>query len=290
MKKEDFQKFIIPKEEKLATEYPVKTVGDWSVKDIDMTKRVVEGVFNSYNFFDSDADVLLMGSTAKSIQEHGPDSGAVRKIKHALFHNLNRLPGKIEVLEERENIEFEGKTISGIYFRTRMAKTTEGTDTLINYQEKVYDNHSIGFRYLDINYIDEEAEDWTKYLDLVINPEDMEKAGIAWIVKEIELFEGSTVGIGMNELTPFLGIKSGDVELQTMKLNEKITIIEKQLRKGRQSDEALFDLSIQLRQVKQVLNELSLKTDTKSTPPKGPDTPMKTVSEMINEAKFNFSL
>lgn len=251
------------KQEKLDIEYGVKTVGEVSIKDVDLSKRIVTGMYNSYNYFDSDFDVLLMGSSKNSIEQHGPNSGAVRKIKHALNHDLKTLPGKIITLEEKE---VDG--VQGIYFETRMSKTQLGIDTLINYQEEIYDNHSIGFRYLDLDFMDQDAEDWGKMLELLLNPEDADKVGFMYIVKEIELFEGSTVGIGANQLTPYLGVKSNDVALQRIALNQKISLIEKQLRKGKQSDEMLYDMSIQLRQIKQMINEME--RAGKLTPKPGP--------------------
>lgn len=286
----DFSNLIKSKEEKLALEYPVKTIGEISIKDVDISGRVVTGIYNTFNYFDHDFDVLLPGCMSKSINEHGPDSGATRKIKHALNHDLRMLPGKIEKLQETEvDVEGFGK-VQAAYFETRMAKTQLGTDTLINYDEKVYDNHSIGFRYLDLEFLDNDSSRWNEILNSVINPEDMEKAGMCWIVKEVELFEGSTVAMGANELTPFLGIKSGNKELQYLKLIEKMSIIEKQLRNGKQSDETLYDLSIELRQIKQMFNEIEDLKDLKRnhSEPGAGGSEKKPVSQMIAEAKFNF--
>lgn len=243
------------KQDKLNIEYGVKPVGmfEKAIKDVDLEKRIVTGFYNSYNYFDSDQDVLIMGTAKNSIEQHGMHTAReVRKIKHALNHNLTTLPGKIQVLEEKE---IDG--ITGIYFETKMVKTTLGIDTLINYQEEMYDNHSIGFRYLDLEFIDNDSDEFQKVLDTLINPEDAEKAGFLYLVKEIELFEGSTVAIGANQLTPYLGVKSGDVNLQKIALNAKISQIEKQLKNGKQSDAMMYDFSIQLRQIKQMINEMS---------------------------------
>lgn len=244
----------VTKQDKLNIEYGVKPVGmfEKAIKDVDLDKRIVTGFYNSYNYFDSDFDVLIMGASKNSIEQHGVHtSREVRKIKHAMNHNLTTLPGKIQVLEEKE---IDG--ITGIYFETKMSKTTLGIDTLINYQEEIYDNHSIGFRYLDMEFIDDDSDEFQKVLDILINPEDAEKAGYLFLIKEIELFEGSTVAIGANQLTPYLGVKSGDMNLQKIALNAKISQIEKQLKNGKQSDSMMYDFSIQLRQIKQMINEM----------------------------------
>lgn len=268
------------KQKKLGIEYGVKTAIDMIVKDVDLSKRTVTGFYNTYNYFDADADVLLMGAAKNSIDQHGPLAAATRKIKHAMDHNLvsTSLPGRISVLEEKD---IDG--VLGIYFETIMSKSTLGTDTLINYQEKVYDNHSIGFRYLDLEFIDPEHKEWVKYIDLLVNPEAAAKAGFLYAVKEIELFEGSTVAVGANQLTPYLGVKSGDPELYKIKLIDKLTLIEKQLKSGKQSDDMQYEFSIQLRQIKQMINEME--SSQKPTPPKGPD-PVFNFTEELAKAKF----
>ena len=123
-------------------------------------------------------------------------------------------------------------------------------------------------------------EDNCKY---VIEMQVAEKAGFLFLIKEIELFEGSTVAIGANELTPFLGVKSNDPVLQRMALNDKITLIEKQLKKGKQSDAMLYDFSIQLRQIKQMINEMD---ESKKSTPKGPDK-IVSFTDRLNEFSFN---
>jgi hypothetical protein len=254
MKKEDLLA------QKMGTHYAVK--GDQNfIKDVDTGTRTVTGFYNTYNYVDSDGDVLLMNCAKKSIEERGPDSSATAKIKHALFHDLSRLPGKINVLKETT---ING--VSGIYFETKMAKTTEGNDTLQNYLEEVYDNHSIGFRYLNIDVVEKESDEWSRVVSLLINQSDAEKLDYLFIVKEIALFEGSTVAFGANKLTPFLGAKSQSKESYQLAINNRIDKISKTLKNGKQSDEAMDVFNLQLLQLKQIFCELAEQiTSEKST-------------------------
>jgi hypothetical protein len=236
--------------------YAVKSGEDaLMVKDVDFSKRIVTGLYNTALFFDSDYDVLLKGCADKSMRERGPQSNSIQKIKHLLFHSWQRLPGKILVLEER-TVEINGKTVTGIYFETKMDESTDGVDTLIKYQEQIYDNHSIGFQYLDGEWVDSDAEDWQKYVDMLINPEAAEGAGFMYIWKEIRLLEGSTVAFGANELTPYLGVKSGNKEGMLLKVNERINLLTKQVANGKLSDGALYGLEMEMLQLKQIVNEL----------------------------------
>lgn len=237
--------------------YPVKS-SNLDVKDIDMSKRIVTGYYNAFNYYDSDADVIIPGAFSKSITERGPGSTATAKIKHALFHDLTQLPGKIEKLEEDSK---------GLYFETRMSSTTLGNDTLINYQEGVYDNHSIGFRYIDLELIESDAENWDKILSSIINRDEAEKNGYVFLVKELKLWEGSTVAFGSNSLTPYLGSKSMDKEALQIKLFERVDLMQKQLKHGSQSDETMQDFEIQILQMKQIINEIvSFEPQQKPTP------------------------
>ena len=252
------ENILIGKNERLNRPYAIKTIEGTkiAIKDIDLSKRIVTGFYNTYNYFDSDYDVLLSGSAKKSIAERGVGSNATAKIKHALFHDLTKLPGKIQVLDER-TIDLNGMKITGIYFETKMLDTTDGNDTLIKYQEEVYDNHSIGFRYLDLEYIDKESEMWDTYLSILLNPEDADNAGFMYIVKEIKLYEGSTVAFGANQLTPFLGVKSQDRELLKMKVFERVDKLYKQLKVGTVSDESMKMFELQCMQLKQLYLEIS---------------------------------
>lgn len=237
---------------KMQTSYKVKSFEQATVEDVDMTKRTVTGVSNMFYYFDSDFDVLAFGSTKKSITENGPASNTPGKIKHALFHDLTKLPFKNNMLTEKE----VKSGMQGQYFESKALNTTDGNDTLIKYQEGVYDQHSIGFQYLDIEFLDNESTNWKKYVEKLINPEDAEEAGFMFWVKEIKQFEFSAVAFGANKLTPYLGSKSENKEARILKLHDKIDKACRLLRNGKgMSDEGFQTLELELLQLKQLLTE-----------------------------------
>jgi HK97 family phage prohead protease len=245
---------IISEAEKKAAHYSVK-YADANIIDVSTSSRIVTGFFNSYNFFDSDKDVLIMGAAKKSIEERGVNSTAVAKIKHALNHDLTTLVGKLQVLEETTK-----NGITGIYFESKIANTTLGNDTLINYKEGIYDNHSIGFKYNQLSLIESEKNPvaWNEVVSKLVNPEEAEKYGYLYLVKEINLFEGSTVAFGANSLTPFLGVKSGSKESMTLALVSKLNQLEYTVKNGMQSDEMLSTFELQIKQFKQILKEIEV--------------------------------
>lgn len=277
-------------ENKKAQAFAVKSESPQiTIKDVDLSKRTVTGFYNTFWYFDSDYDVLVPGCSKKSINERGPNTNVAGKIKHALFHDLTKLPGKITVLKEDEQ-EIQGQKVKGIYFETKMLNTPDGNDTLIKYQEGVYDNHSIGFRYLDIRMIEADSEQWKVNIEKLINPEDAEKAGIMFLVREIELYEGSTVAFGANRLTPYLGSKSENKDLALIKFQERVDLIQKQLKIGALSDEAHYDLHLQLAQLKQMMVELLSEEPRPKPTPQGPGkgSTQRKVSDLID--KFQLSI
>lgn len=248
--------------EKKSKIYSVKSssIGKASIKDVDLKKRIVTGFYNAYNFVDDGMDVLLDGCCKQSIKQNGPESNSVAKIKHALFHDITRLPGKILVLEERTVDTEKFGSVTGPYFETQMDSSTEGNDTLIKYQAGVYDNHSIGYRELQAKKIERDgqhgnSQQWNKFMDMLVNPKKAEDAGYFYAVSEIRLFEGSTVGFGMNELTPYLGVK-GKEQVNEIQLMERFAKLESILKIKTLSDDALQSAEIQIMQLKQIMTDL----------------------------------
>lgn len=268
-------------EKRKVIDYAFKDLSDTMVvKDVDMSKRIVTGLYNTYNYFDSDYDVILPGAATKSINERGPLSQSVAKIKHLLFHDWTKLPGKIKVLEEK-TLTVQNRKVQGIYFETEMMETQDGIDTLINYQNEVYDNHSIGFRFLDGEWVDSEAENWDQILGTLLNPDKAEEAGFMYLWKEIKLYEGSTVAFGANDLTPFLGVKSTDKIGTQLKLQARLSTLLSQTKSGKQSDEMLQSFEMQILQIKQIIHELFSK-EPSSNPTSKPGPGKKDTSMMIH--------
>jgi phage head maturation protease len=247
-----------------ASHYAVKDgSGDLSmmIKDIDTGSRVVTGFFNTYNYVDSDSDILMMGCAKNSIKQRGADSNAVAKIKHCLFHDMTQLVGKIQVLDEREV-----NGVSGIYFETKMADTEIGNDTLKNYIAGVYDNHSIGFQYMwdKVKVVEVNTAQWDEMAAQLVNPKDLAGKTQVYLVKEIKLWEGSTVAFGANLMTPFLGVKSGmKKDAMILELDTKMKKVESVLRNGTQTDDMMEALNIQLMQMKQFMNDIIVNAEFK---------------------------
>lgn len=196
---------------------------DLEVKDIDLNKRIVSGYFAAFGNVDSDGDMIMPGAFSKSIKENGPASNRPR-IAHLLQHNSWSPIGKIQELREDSK---------GLFFVSKLSKATDGSDTLIKYQEGIYDEHSIGFRVVKQNNLDDYNE-----------------------LTELKLWEGSTVTWGANENTPVVSIKGLDKKAGVQKLSTRISKIQNLLKNGSLTDDSCDRLVIELEQIKTSYNSL----------------------------------
>jgi len=268
-------------QQKLSTHFGVKTIeGSASIKNVDADKRTVEFIANTYFFIDSDQDMLIAGCSLKSINDRGPKSNATAKIKHQSDHVLNtkNVVGRFDLIEERN---IDGKDV--LYCESHIPSTSKGDDDLINYQEGLYDNHSIGFRYVNLvkavaNSTNEvERKAWDEFYPKALNPEKADEVGFFWVIKEIELFEISVVSYGANELTPTIGSKSKDKnEKIKSNLYDRLDNLKIQLKSSVESKVMKSSLMMELLQMKQIITDLELvepsEKDTEEIQPSNNDT------------------
>lgn len=247
--------------------YAVKATNYTSIeKSAAPEGRTVKGLFASYNYFDSDRDVLKVGCMDKSLKDHGV--GASKKtyrIKHLLFHDWEKVLTTPDVLENSE-VVIDGTKVQGLYFESEMPNDLMGNETLLKYHKGTYDQHSIGFQYIQGKYVKKGDADWNSELKQLLNPQDAEKAGEMYLWSEIKLFEGSTVAFGANDLTPALGVKSEDKPALLIKYLGKLESLKKQLTSGDISELDAYKCAIQVCYLQQLTEDLfSEKTDIKDT-------------------------
>ena len=151
--------------------------------EIEVNDRVVSGYLASFGTKDSDSDIILKGAFTKSLNERGVGSTTARKIAYLYQHDMTKPIGRFTTLVEDEK---------GLYFEATLDNIPLANDVLEQYKSGTLNQHSIGFRYI---------------MDKVEFSQDQD----AFIVKELDLFEGSVVTMGANENTPFVGLKSESV-------------------------------------------------------------------------------
>ena len=171
---------MITVKSKLDTHYGVKS-NPFEHKEIDDTQRTVDLIANTYLYFDSDCDVLMPGCASKSITERGPASTTPGKIKHCMGHELSEMIGVPKTITEEV---YEGKQVlrANSYF----PESEDSENALINYKAGMYDQHSIGFRYIQLALATPQGDNdaiklWNEVLPHLINPQDaIEKGFQIW--------------------------------------------------------------------------------------------------------------
>lgn len=229
------------------------------ITDVDVKSGIVTGYFASFNSIDSDKDMIMPGAFARTIQERGPEGK--NAIFHLLQHDVWRPLGKPNILQEDQK---------GLYFETKIVPTTYGEDTLKLYEAEVYNEHSIGYRVISEEKILDENGNIDHYK-----------------LKEIFLWEGSTVTFGANSDTPSTGMKSENKEEVVQKLNARMDKLMKAIRVADLSDEMGIKLEIELSQLKsqygEMIRTLSVKEPGIIT---HNDEPFNAASYMLNNIKF----
>ncbi len=267
-------------QEKLDIPYGVKAnKGTGHKAEVDESGRTVNVIGNTYFWLDKDFDVLIPGVAAKSITDRGPQSNLPGKIKHLSNHNLTKGIGRPELIEETK---LDGLDV--LRMESFLIETADGEETLIKYKEGIIDQHSIGFRYLNLEFMESESEAFDDIVKQLINPQDAIDAGFMWVVKEIELFEISSLdGFGSNRLTDLIAIKSDNKNVQYNNLITKLNSLHEKMRSG--GDKELMKL--QERQIKQMIYELyNPEPSIKDTPPGPSKGDTFDVSKVFNNIHF----
>jgi hypothetical protein len=121
----------------------------------------------------------------------------------------------------------------GLRFTSKITDTSYGKDAIKLYAAGVFNEHSVGFEII-------KAEAKSGYQE----------------IREIKLWEGSTVTWGANSNTPMESIKSWDV----IKTEDMITKFCNILRNGNITDESMIQMEIGLKQIQEHLKQLEQKS------------------------------
>jgi HK97 family phage prohead protease len=199
-----------------------KSINEGIIEDVDSVKGIVTGYFSAFNNIDSDGDVIVSGAYKKTVGENGPMGR--NRIMHLLQHNpLMPLAKPMELIED-------GK---GLRFVSKITETSYGKDVIKLYAEGVFNEHSVGFEIV-------KSDNKSGYRE----------------IREIKLWEGSTVTWGANPNTPIESMKSWDKP----KSEEMIAKFCNILRNGDISDESMIQIEIGLKQIQEHLKALEIKS------------------------------
>ena len=218
--------------------------------EVKMDSRTITGYFSRFGNVDSDGDVLVPGAFQKTIKERGHEG--TKLIKHLTDHRLDtdHIIGLPKVWEVAD----------GAMFETTVSDTTKGNDILRLYRDGVINQHSFGFKTL----------------------KESKKSAYNEI-SEVLLYEVSTVVLGANSNTPFVGFKG----LKPDELIERYNLLQKCYYDGDYSDDVFPILKAQLAEVKEMIIDEYIKTKENAiTEPELPATTQPIGSEVIDHIKL----
>ncbi len=171
-------------------------------------------VGNTNYWMDSHEDVHVKGNWSKTISDGGKkfhlhDHKFERTAQVGKFQNMQEKPIKWRDL----GVDKDGETQS-LVANTNVIKEMN-QQIYKEYKSGEVDQHSVGMRYVKIDfavnpelYEDKEANKaWDEVYPLLGNPEQADKVGSFWVVREAKLIEISAVLAGSNSLTPTLDNK-----------------------------------------------------------------------------------
>jgi HK97 family phage prohead protease len=170
-----------------------------------ISERTIKGYLAIFGKQDVHGTIFVKGAFSKSIQERGPESDSNYKITLLWQHDMRNPIGRITVLREDDK---------GLYFEAEIDDVEDGNRALKQIQSGTLNQFSFGFRYIwDKVEYDEETE--------------------SYIVKEVDLIEGSVVTMGSQGDTH--AIRSiEELEQKEMTLKENIELSLKSIPRAKQ--------------------------------------------------------
>lgn len=166
---------------------------------------------NTFNWCDSQMDVLFPSCANKTIKELGP------KGKDLIYHLKNhdtdvddRIGYITDIYEQTIalkdlGLDMVGSTVCLLFdseVRESLCKSSYN-----QYLDKKVKQHSIGLRYVKIILCINDSNDaehfknWNQYYQFILNKPAVDSVGYFWAVTEIKLYEVSFVLWGANELS-----------------------------------------------------------------------------------------
>lgn len=208
--------------------FEIKNIG--FAGEVNMNSRTIEAYYSRYGNIDSDRDMIMPGAGAKTIKERGSEGSNL--IVHLADHNLstNSLLSKPKLWEVQD----------GGMFQSTISDTTKGNDILKLYRDGVINQHSFGFRTIK----NTPRKDYNE-------------------INEVMIYEVSTVVLGANQETPFVGFKG----LKEEELKERYLTICRAWNDGDYSDEVFPVIKAMKLQLEQEIINLYIYSKDASTLP-----------------------
>lgn len=214
------------------------------ITDVDPKTGTIKGYFAVFGNIDSDKDMLMPGAFTKTLQEQGS------RVRHVWQHDITK-PLSRPILEQDSK---------GLAFTSVISPTTWGKNVIQLYNDNVIDEHSFGYNVI-------KRQKMSGYTEL----------------REVRLWEGSTVTLGANNLS-LGGIAKS---LTKEQITDRMDRVYKALRNGTYEGDEIFEsLDVYHQQLKQLFYDL-VNNDTPAAEKTAPEPEEKSensaqVAEKVN--------
>lgn len=200
---------------------------DGGVKDVDTATRTLKIAIASFGDanLDRDGDIILSSAVTKTIKERGP------KGTNEIWHLTDHWYSLEHALSKFKDLYVEGQYLIGI---SSPSKTKLGDDVMELYADGHINQHSIGFSVM----VEEQHKDGPN------------------IIKELALWEGSSVLWGANPNTPTFEVQKSFTKGEATSMLNRLV---KSMRGGNYSDDMFSLFELQAKQLQQYISELEEK-------------------------------
>lgn len=212
--------------------FEVKNISG-GVKDVDTASRRVKIAISQVGTKDLDGDVIDPGAYTKTIAERGP------KGANLIWHLTDHMPSLKSAVGKFSELYLDGNYLTGI---TDIPNTQWGNDVLEFYKAGAINQHSIGFRTIKQEPVNAGT------------PEEYN------LIKEVLLYEGSSVLWGANPNTPTLSVGKS-MTIEEVKTSYKDTLDElgrlhKMFKVGQLTDDSYELIEMKISQLTSKLQQL----------------------------------
>lgn len=195
---------------------------DGGIVDVDLTSRRLVTNWSGLGNKDFDKDVIHKSAYDKTIAERGPNG------KNLIYHIIDHHPSVKNIVGAVNELSIVSNHLQAV---TIAADTTLGNDMLKLYQDGIIKQHSVGFNAVEV----EQFKDYR-------------------LIKQIALFEGSSVLWGANEDTYTVSV-SKSLMKDPESVIQELDNLYKSFRNGTYTDETFGLLELRIKTIQKAMSE-----------------------------------
>lgn len=191
------------------------------VVDVDYNSRRVVTNWSAMGNKDFDNDIISRSAYDKTIKERGP------KGKNLIYHLIDHNPSVKNIVGAVQELAVVGNHLQAV---TLASDTQLGNDVLKLYQDGIIKQHSVGFVPLDV----ENNKDYR-------------------LIKQIQLFEGSSVLWGANEDTYTVSVSKSLLD-NPQSVMDELDNLYKAFKSGTYTDETFGLLELRIKTIQKAIS------------------------------------